>query len=168
MNGEQSDCDYIGKEKKSDWLKRLPALYDDDLVPPPFPRKIFIELMQTATSLIEFIFNDTIYRHTDGVAMGFRWVQTSPISFIGYLLSPISIIVGYQKTKLFFNVMKPLIYYGYVDDIFVVFKNEDNCEIFLSSLNSLHSSLRFMFEKVLNSSLPFLDVLVEKRKTFIL
>ena len=36
------------------------ALYDDDLVPPPFPRKIFIELMQAATSSVEFSFNNTM------------------------------------------------------------------------------------------------------------
>ena len=60
---------------------------------------------------------------------------------------------------------KSLIYYRYVDDIFAVFENEDDCEKFLSSLNSLHFSLSFTFEKELNSSLPFLDVLVEKHKT---
>ena len=46
------------------------TLYDDNLVPPPFPREIFIEPMQTATSSVKFSFNDTIYRQTDGVAMG--------------------------------------------------------------------------------------------------
>ena len=46
------------------------ALYDDNLVPLPFPRKIFIELMQTATSSVEFSFNNTMYRQTDDVAMG--------------------------------------------------------------------------------------------------
>ena len=34
------------------------------------PREIFIELMQTATSSVEFSFNDSMYRQTDDVAMG--------------------------------------------------------------------------------------------------
>ena len=130
------------------------ALYDDDLVPPPLSRKIFIELMQTATSSVEFRFDNTMFRQSDGVAMG------SPL---GPALA--NIFVGYQETKLFLNVKKPLIYYRYVNDTFAIFENEDNCGKFHSSLNSLHSSLRFTFEKELNSSLPFLDVLVEKHKT---
>ena len=43
-----------------------------------------------------------------------------------------------------------------------VFSNEDECDLFLDSLNSLHPSLRFIFEKESNLALPFLDVLVEK------
>ena len=110
--------------------------------------------MQTATSSIEFSFNNTMYQQTDGVAMG---------SLLGPTLA--NIFVGYQETKIFLNVKKSLIYYCYVDDTFAVLENEDDCEKFLSSLNSLHSLLRFMFEKKLNSSLPFLDVLIEKHKT---
>ena len=75
------------------------------------------------------------------------------------------IFVGYQETKIFLNVKKPLIYYDYVDDTFVVFENEDDCEKFIFSINSLHFSLRFTLEKELNSSIPFLDVLSENNKT---
>ena len=108
------------------------ALYDnDDLVPLSFPREIFIELMQTATSSVKVSFNDIMYRQTDGVAMG------SPL---GPALA--KIVIGYQENKLFLNVKKPLIYYRYVDDTVAVFENEDDCKKFLSSFNSLHSSLR--------------------------
>ena len=75
------------------------------------------------------------------------------------------IFFGYQETKFFLNVRKPLIYYRYVVDTNAIFENEDDSEEFLSLFNSLHSSLRFTFEKELNSFLPFLDVLVEKHKT---
>ena len=64
------------------------------------------------------------------------------------------------------NFFRPLqnreMYYRYMDDTFVVFSNEDECDLFLDSLNSLHPSLRFTFEKESNLALPFLDVLVEK------
>ena len=95
-----------------------------------------------------------MYRQTDGVAM------ESPL---GPALA--NIFVGYQETKLFLNMKKPPIYYHYVDDTFAVLKDEDDCENFLSSLNSLHSTLRFTFKNELNSTLPFLDVLAEKHKT---
>ena len=60
---------------------------------------------------------------------------------------------------------KPLLYHRYVDDTFVAFNNEVDCEEFLCHLNSLHPSLRFTFEKECDNCLPFLDVLVEKHDT---
>ena len=77
--------------------------------------------------------------------------------------SPLAnIFVGYYESKLFQTTSKPEMYYRYMDDTFVVFSNEDECNLFLDSLNSLHPSLGFTFEKESNLALPFLDVLVEK------
>ena len=73
-----------------------------------------------------------------------------------------NIFVGYYESKLFQTTSKPEMYYRYMDDTFVIFSNEDECDLFLDSLNSLHPSLRFTFEKESNLALPFLDVLVEK------
>ena len=49
-----------------------------------------------------------------------------------------------------------------MDDSFVVFTNEDECDLFLDSLNSLHPSFRLTFEKESDLALPSLDKLVEK------
>ena len=38
------------------------ALYNGELTPPPFPRVIFVELMQTATSSVELSFNSIMHR----------------------------------------------------------------------------------------------------------
>jgi len=47
------------------------ALYNNNVLPQPsFPRDIFVELMQLATSSVEFGFNNNMYRQIDGVAMG--------------------------------------------------------------------------------------------------
>ena len=73
-----------------------------------------------------------------------------------------SIFVEFCESKLFKNVKKPLLYHRYVDDTFVAFKNEKDCEEFLIHLNSLHPLLHFMFEKECDNCLPLLDVLVEK------
>ena len=107
--------------------------------------------MEMATSCVEFSFNDIMHRQIDGVAMG------SPL---GPALA--NIFVGYYESKLFQTTSKPEMYYRYMDDTFVVFSNEDECDLPLDSLNSLHPSLRFTFEKEFNLALPFLDVLVEK------
>ena len=112
------------------------ALYDSELTPPPFPRAVFVELMQTANSSVEFSFNNIMHLQIDGVAMG------SPLG-----PSLANIFVGYYEALLFKRVNKPLMYYRYVDDTFTVFNDEDECNEFFSHLDSLHPSLRFTFEK---------------------
>ena len=127
------------------------ALYRSELERPSFPEEVFIELMKSATSSVEFSFNNEMYRQKDGVAMG------SPL---GPALA--NIFVGFHEHQLFNCHQKPLVYFRYVDDTFAVFEKESECDIFLAKLNSLHQSLKFTFEKEENNSLPFLDVSVEK------
>ena len=107
--------------------------------------------MEMATSSVKFSFNDTMHRHIDGVAIG------SPVE-----PALANIFVGSYESKLFQTTSKPEMYYRYMDDTFIVFSNEDECDLFLDSFNSLHPSLRYTFEKESNLAVPFLDVLVEK------
>ena len=95
-----------------------------------------------------------MHRQIDGVAI------SSPL---GPALA--NIFVGYQEVKLFSNTNKPLAYFRYVNGTFAAFNNEDDCNNFFTHLNSLHPSLRFTQEKESNSSLPFLDVLVERQNS---
>ena len=118
---------------------------------PSFPRNIFVELMQLATSSVEFSFNNNMHRQIDDVAMG------SPF---GPAFA--NIFVGYQEAKLLNIAKRPLVYFRYVDDTFAVFNNEEDCNTFFTQFNSLHPSLHFTYEKESNHSLPFLDVLVER------
>ena len=37
---------------------------------PSFPESVFMELMELATKSVSFSFNDTMYRHLDGISMG--------------------------------------------------------------------------------------------------
>ena len=126
-------------------------LYSSKNPPAPCPRQNFVELMDMATSFVEFSFNDIMHRQINRVAMG------SPL---GPALA--NIFVGYYESKLFQTTSKPEMYYRYTNDTFAVFSNEDECDLFRDSLNLLHPFLRFAFEKESNLALPFLDVLVEK------
>ena len=120
---------------------------------PCIPKEVFVELLHSAASTVEFSFDNTIYRQMDGVAMG------SPL---GPALA--NIFVGYYEEKLFSEISKSAVYFRYVDDTFVIFQNEKESEKLLIRLNGLHSSLQFTFEKEKNNSLPFLDVHVEHTK----
>ena len=121
----------------------------------PFISKaFFIELMKSATSGVEFSFNDIMYKQTDGVAMG------SPL---GPAL--VNIFVRFYEEKLFSQISKPSTYFRYVDDTFAIFRNEEESENFFNQLNCLHPSLKFTFEKEKNSCLLFLDVNVERTVT---
>ena len=127
------------------------TLYDGHLPTAVIPKHVFIELMKTATTLVEFSFNNIMYRQIDGVAMG------SPL---GPVLA--NIFVGYYESKLFNKILKPTVYCRYVDDTFSFFHKETEFQKFLNCLNSLHPSLKFTNEIETNNSLPFLDVLVTK------
>ena len=120
---------------------------------PCIPKEVFVELLHSATSTVEFSFDNTIYRQIDGVAMG------SPL---GPALA--NIFVRYYEEKLFSEISKRAVYFRYVDNTFVIFQNKKESEEFLIRLNGLHSSLQCTFEKERNNSLPFLDVHVEHTK----
>ena len=65
------------------------AFYDDSDLQSLIPKNVFVELMKTATSSGEFKFNNTLFKQTDGVAIG------SPL---GPALA--NIFVGYYEEKL--------------------------------------------------------------------
>ena len=46
------------------------TLYDGHLPTPVIPNYVFIELMKTTTTSVEFSFNNIMYRQIDGIAMG--------------------------------------------------------------------------------------------------
>ena len=127
------------------------VLYDDSDLRSLIPKDVFVELMKSATSSVEFSFNSTMYKQTDGVAIG------SPL---GPALA--NIFVGYYEEKLFSQTQKPPTYFRYVDDTFAIFDHEGKADEFLTKLNCLLSSLKFTFEKKKGKCLSFLDVYVEK------
>ena len=107
--------------------------------------------MKSATSEVDFSFNDIMYKQTDRVAMG------SPL---GPALA--NIFVGFYEEKLFSQISKPSTYFRYFDDTFAIFRNEEESENFFNQLNYLHLSLEFTFEKKKNNCLPFFHVNVEQ------
>ena len=130
------------------------ALYRGHLDCPLFPEDTFRELMLIATRGVEFSFKYQMYTQLDGVAM------SSPLG-----LALANIFVGFHESRLFDNTAKPGVYFRYVDDSFVIFGSELDCDHFQEKLNLLHPALKFTIEKEQNNSLHFLEVLVEKEDT---
>ena len=63
------------------------------------------------------------------------------------------------------SMVLPGVYFRYVDDTFVIFGSELECDRFHVNLNQLHPVLNFTVEKKQDNSLNFLDVLVEEGGT---
>ena len=60
------------------------------------------------------------------------------------------------------NPLKFLLYYRFVDDIFVIFPEDENEKEFLKIFNNFHKNLKFTLEHEQFNQLNFLDVLISK------
>ena len=58
--------------------------YDDSDLQPLIPKDVFVELMKSATFSVEFSFNNTMSKQTDGVAMESPLGPALAESFVGY------------------------------------------------------------------------------------
>ena len=119
----------------------------------PIPLTDFKELLLRCTFNVQFLFNGTIYRQRDGVAMG------SPL---GPILADIFV------SKLESDVLKPVIdrvtfYKRYVDDIFIIHDANICMEDLVSHFNTAHSSIKFNGDMEANNQLHFLDVQLTRR-----
>lgn len=108
--------------------------------------------MRFATEGVKFSFDGIMYVQTDGGRYGQSFGSGACQHFIGH-----------YKQVLFEKINMPLVYKRYVDDTFSVFECSGDADNFLAGLNSLHPSLRFTMEMEKEESLPFLDVLVQRR-----
>ena len=80
--------------------------------------------------------NNRMYKQLDGMAVG---------SLLGPALA--NIFVGFHESRLFDNTVKPGVYFRYVDETFVIFVFELDCDHFQEKLNMLHPALRFTVGK---------------------
>ena len=69
-----------------------------------------------------------------------------------------------EDSVLVASVVKPVIFKRFVDDIFAVIPGPQVhlLDTLLSDLNSFHANIKFTVEREMDSSLPFLDVLIVK------
>jgi hypothetical protein len=112
----------------------------------------FSQSLELAVKDILFIFNNKLYTQFEGIAMGNplgptmanvflcyhekRWLDECPIEF------------------------KPVYYRRYIDDTFLLFRDNSHISKFLDYLNSKHTNIEFTSEVEKDCKLNFLDVTV--------
>ena len=119
-----------------------------------FNRSTFKEMLQLATHDTHFLFNEKLYKQTDGVAMG------SPL---GPLFA--NIFMSHMEKQFLDNcdpTYKPKLYRRYVDDTFCLFNNRDEALKFLEYINKIHPNIKFTIEEEIENKLPFLDIEIFK------
>ena len=97
-----------------------------------------------------FLYRNQVYKQHEGVAMGSPLAPLLAEWFVSKIENEI------LKKDL---TCKPVIYKRYVDDVFAIFKCEDDRDQFFSLLNAAHPNLEFTMETSTNF-LPFLDTAV--------
>ena len=76
-------------------LLYVPTLYNGNMPISPFPQKIFIELMETATTGVECSFNKVLFKQIEGMV---KRCSLGP--------ALVNILVRFYKTKLFHSIFK--------------------------------------------------------------
>ena len=112
--------------------------------------------MKIATTEVQFGFNNTMYSQTDAVAMG------SPL---GNALA--NIFMEYLEYSIVPSLSSQIIFMRYMDDCSVISKTSEENKVLFDEVNRLHTMIAFTREIEENSELPFLDILILKKKTTI-
>ena len=136
-DNDHLDCSLYGNTNDTHSLNRLQ----------------FKELLQLACLDNHFIFNETMYKQIDGVAMGSPLGPTLAMAFMCFM-----------EEKWLSNCpldFKPQFYRRYVDDTFLIFKSSTHVHLFLEYINSQHPNIKFTCDNEVNASLPFLDMTVK-------
>ena len=112
------------------------------------------DLITLCTKNVLFTFNNEIYQQRDGVAMG------SPLG---------PILAGIIMVELENSIVPKLnshlqFWKRYVDDTLTIVK-EGSINHVLQQLNSFHPNIQFTFEIESSGRIPFLDILIIRKKS---
>uniref|UniRef100_A0A0V0J9V6 Reverse transcriptase (RNA-dependent DNA polymerase) n=1 Tax=Schistocephalus solidus TaxID=70667 RepID=A0A0V0J9V6_SCHSO len=101
---------------------------------------------------VQLLFESSLYRQLDGVAIG---------SHLGPILA--NIFMGKLEALQLRRQINSLKYYGrYVDDICAIISEQMNRSALMDTINQAHPSIQLTLEQEQSESLPFLDVLLSR------
>ena len=119
-----------------------------------FNRLNFKKLLELSVIDTHFTFNGKIYKQVDGMAMGSPLGPTFANIFMSFLEE--SFLSQCPAS------FKPVFYKRYVDDTFLLFREENHAASFLHFVNTFHPNIKFTMEAESSNQLPFLDILVSR------
>ncbi len=115
----------------------------------------FMELLSLMVEDFFFTWHGVLYKQRKGLPMGSR-------------LSPIlaNIFMEEIENTVFRTlIIKPIIYLRYVDDIFIIYnQNELDLQDLLRVFNAQHPDIRLTCELERDGHLPFLDLLIQRKQ----
>ena len=118
-------------------------------------RDNFRKLLELSLSDTYFKFNGKIYKQKEGLSMG-----ASPSPIVA------NIFLNHFETHCLAECpinFKPQFYRRYLDDTFLIFRNEDQAKQFFNFINNRHNNITFTFEGSTENSIAFLDVKVTRK-----
>jgi len=137
----------VDKALTNNWFNQT---YDLNL-----EREELTQLLEVATTNQLFQFDGQLYEQTDGVAIG------SPL---GPLMA--NVFMCHLEDKVACDGMVPSLYKRYADDTLAKMPNTDTAADFLTTLNGLHSSLKFtIMELPADNRIPFIGIEIIKNGT---
>ena len=104
-----------------------------------------------------FQFNGCFYWQVDDVAMGPPIAPLMADVCMNYVIDQALAVPPAE--------CRPDLFCHYVDDLLLLFPNQDSLNRFFTNINSIHRNIVFTKELETNNCLHFLDVLIEKTST---
>jgi len=104
-----------------------------------------------------FPFNGRFYRQVDGIAMGSPIAPLMTDVCMNYVIDQALAVTPPE--------CRPDLLCRYIDDLFLLFPNEESLKRFFTNINSVHRNIVFTKELETNNCLHFLDVLIEETST---
>lgn len=120
------------------------------------PDKYLLELLELNLNCNDFVFDNQWYLQVSGTAMGKKFAPS-------YANIDMAI---FEEEVLDISPKKPLVYFRYLDDIFLIWQHSlDDFKQFFDTLNNHRESIKFQYN-ISESSVDFLDVTVFKGNKF--
>ena len=117
-------------------------------------KTIFKKFLELCVLNTFFLFNNKIYKQIEGLGMGLPLGPTFA-----------NIFMCHNEEKWLNECpsdFRPVFYKRYIDDTFVLFRDQSHSSLFLDYLNSRHANIKFTKDEETHNKLNFLDVTVER------
>jgi hypothetical protein len=114
----------------------------------------FKTLLELAVCDTHFLFNNKIYKQSEGMAMGSPLGPTFANIFMNFL-----------ETSFLNNAPinnKPSFYNRYIDDILCGFDSVEQASLFLNQINNAHPNIKFTMEPEASNKISFLDISITR------